>query len=209
MFSWLKNLFVKKSTTPKEIYTTTEVFKVSGVPPHTFVERKVINEKIEDFFSSKDNVLLFLGYSKSGKTVYRKKYLEKNDFELVVFRCNSDKTIVDLYNTMAAEFNLGQVINSSNLTSSTQSHEIGVGIEIPHTISTDHTYSEEVTYSYAITEEQTKVKIDINFLCKKLKGKKVMIVLEDYHLASNSMNKTLSEDIKPVSYTHLTLPTKA
>lgn len=56
--------------------------------------------------------------------------------------------------------------------------------------------SEEVNYSYALTEEKTKVKIDVNFLCNKLKHKKILIVIEDYHLVQARFNKTLSEDLK-------------
>ena len=195
MFKWLKNLFVKEQKELEKL-NTSEVFKISGVPKHTFVERTTLNEKISDFFVSKDRVLLFLGYSKSGKTVYRKKHLDKEGFKTITFRCNSDKTIVDLYNQIASECNLGQIIASNNTISSSSSASTSAGISVPSVGSIDSTMSSDISYSYAKTEEQATVKIDVNFLCNKLKEKNILVILEDYHLASSELNKTLSEDIK-------------
>lgn len=94
MLKWIKDLFIKRSKIVESL-STSEVFKIRGVPKHTFVERLSLNERINDFFVSKDRVLLFLGYSKSGKTVYRKMHLDINGFKIITFRCNSDKTVVD------------------------------------------------------------------------------------------------------------------
>ncbi|WP_394773529.1 hypothetical protein [Flavobacterium sp.] len=96
MINFFKNLF-KKNENKITILRTSEVFKISGVPIHTFVERLDFNARINEFFTSKDNVLLFLGYSKSGKTVYRKKHLEKDGFKIITFRCNNESTINQLY----------------------------------------------------------------------------------------------------------------
>src|SRR5690606_2717202 len=46
------------------------------------------------------------------------------------------------------------------------------------------------------TSEQTRIKNDVNFLCNTLKNKKVLIILEDYHLVNPEFNKTISEDLK-------------
>lgn len=195
MFKWLKGLFIKEQKV-LEKFNTSEVFKISGLPKHTFVERSSLNEKISDFFVSKDRVLLFLGYSKSGKTVYRKKHLDKEGFKIITFRCNSDKTIVDLYNQIASECNLGQIISSNNSISVGSSASSSAGVSVPAVGNIDATITSDISYSYAKTEEQATVKIDVNFLCNKLKENNVLVILEDYHLASSELNKTLSEDIK-------------
>lgn len=175
---------------------TSEVFKISGVPTHTFVERLDFNARINEFFTSKDNVLLFLGYSKSGKTVYRKKHLEKDGFQIITFRCNNESTIDQLYDQIASETNQGQIISSTNQQGSKSAFGNTSTVGIKDTASSTSSMSEEVNYSYALTEEKTKVKIDVNFLCNKLKHKKILIVIEDYHLVQARFNKTLSEDLK-------------
>lgn len=45
-----------------EILTTSEVFKTLGVPEYTFIERKVLEEQLNDVLNTKDKALLFLGY---------------------------------------------------------------------------------------------------------------------------------------------------
>jgi len=190
-----KRLFNRNSKQTKTIKTS-EVFKVSGVPKHTFVERISLNNRIEEFFSGKDAALLFLGYSKSGKTVYRKKHLEKPGVNIVTFRCNNESTISQLYDQIASETSLGQIITTTDTkgTKQTFTDSATIGVKDVASVSTDIT--DEINYSYLYNEERTKVKVDVNFLCNKLKESDVLIVLEDYHLVSSSFNKTLSEDLK-------------
>lgn len=190
-----KKIFNRK---PKQIdiLKTSEVFKVSGVPKHTFVERISLNNRIEEFFTGKDAALLFLGYSKSGKTVYRKKHLEKPGVKFITFRCNNESTINQLYDQIASETSLGQIITTTDSKGGKQIYadSATVGVKDVASVSTDVT--DEINYSYLFTEERAKVKVDVNFLCNKLKESNVLIVLEDYHLVSASFNKTLSEDLK-------------
>lgn len=183
---------------PKEIdiLKTSEVFKVSGVPKHTFVERISLNKRIEEFFIGKDAALLFLGYSKSGKTVYRKKHLEKDGINIVTFRCNNESTIDQLYDQIASETSLGQIITTTDTSGNKQIVTDTANIGVKDIASMESAYTDEISYSYLYTEEKTKVKVDVNFLCNKLKDSNVLIILEDYHLVSSSFNKTLSEDLK-------------
>jgi hypothetical protein len=190
-----QRIFGKKKE-PLTILRTSEIYRVSGVPEHTFVERVSFNSRIDEFFVSKDNLLLFLGYSKSGKTVYRKKHLEKNGFNIITFRCNNESTINQLYDQIASESNLGQIITNVNQTGTKQTCNISTTVGSRDVATVSAGASNETNYSYAYTEEQSKVKIDVNFLCNKLKTEKILIILEDYHLVNNQFNKTLSEDLK-------------
>ncbi|MCG8860044.1 hypothetical protein [Tenacibaculum finnmarkense] len=191
----LKRLF-GYSSKQTGILKTSEVFKVSGVPNHTFVERISLNERIEEFFIGKDAALLFLGYSKSGKTVYRKKHLEKKGMNIVTFRCNNRSTINQLYDQVASETFLGQTITTTDTTGGKQTTTDTQSIGNKQVARTVFATSDEKNYSYLLTEEKTKIKVDVNFLCNKLKDNKVLIILEDYHLVDSSFNKTLSEDLK-------------
>ncbi|MGY0393065.1 hypothetical protein ACW5R3_10985 [Bizionia sp. KMM 8389] len=191
----LKRLF-GASSKQLETLKTSEVFKVSGVPNHTFVERITLNNRIEEFFTSKDAALLFLGYSKSGKTVYRKKHLEKNGVNIVTFRCNNESTIDQLYDQIASETSLGQIITTTDTKGRKLTATDTATLGPKDIVSLESTITNETSYSYLYTEEKTKVKVDVNFLCNKLKNNNVLIILEDYHLVNPSFNKTLSEDLK-------------
>lgn len=179
-----------------EILNTSEVFKVSGVPKHTFVERVSFNKRIEEYFTSKDAVLLFLGYSKSGKTVYRKKHLEKDGYKIITFRCNNESTIDQLYDQIASEASLGQLITTVDQAGGNFTSTASASAGIKDVASTTASYSEQKNYSYLYTQEKVKVKVDVNFLCNKLREENILIILEDYHLVNASFNKTLSEDLK-------------
>lgn len=192
MINWIKKLFKKDLV----IYQTNEIFKVSGVPEHTFVERDVLNSKISDFFSGKDTLLLFLGYSKSGKTVYRKKHLEKNDYKNIIFRCNNSSTIQQLYDQIASECNLGQIITTSHSTEQSKTNGEKLEVSLTDAVKYESSNGVENKYNYIVTSEQTRIKNDVNFLCNTLKNKKVLIILEDYHLVNPEFNKTISEDLK-------------
>jgi hypothetical protein len=190
-----KRIFGNKSTEKPKL-NTSEVFKISGVPQHTFVERISLNKRIEEFFKGKDAALLFLGYSKSGKTVYRKKHLEKDGLKIVTFRCNNESTISQLYDQIASETSLGQIIQTTDSKGNKKTSSDSSTAGVKDTVSVSSTYSDEINYSFLITEEKTKVKVDVNFLCNKLKESNTLIILEDYHLVSTNFNKTLSEDLK-------------
>jgi hypothetical protein len=195
--NWIKKLFTKKRESEDlENLNTSEVFKISGIPKYTFVERVNFNDKIKDFFRSKDRVLLFLGYSKSGKTVYRKKHLDQENFEVITFRCNNEKSISDLYNQIASELNLGQIITSADASGNKYTTTMTSEIGMKDVAKASAGMTDETSYSYVLTEEHTKVKVDVNFLCNKLQRRNVLIILEDYHLINSDLNKTLSEDLK-------------
>lgn len=180
----------------KESFKTSEVFRTSGLPKYTFVERTQLETKIQDSLDAHDKALFFLGYSKSGKTVYRKKLIEDKKKKTVVFRCNNSSQISELYDFIASELNLGQIIASS--TNETHKENFSSSAKLGKTMATvSATSNDEVSYSYIDTQEHTKVRVDVNFLCTRIKSKKdLIIILEDYHLVDSGFNRTLSEDLK-------------
>jgi hypothetical protein len=192
IYKWL---FGKKKE--QEILKTSEVFKTLGVPKYTFIERKILEEQLNDVLNTKDKALLFLGYSKSGKTVYRQKFLENNGYNVVTFRCNNNSKISDLYDYIASQLKLGQLKSTSSNSGNKQtcSSSSSIGQKDFATISDSQT--DEISYSFIETKEHVTTKVDVNFLCSNINEKeKLIIVLEDYHLTAGSFNKILSEDLK-------------
>lgn len=186
----------KKGGDEKPILSTSTVFKTSGVPEYTFVERDALSYEIEDYLESKNGILLFLGYSKSGKTVFRKKHIEGKGFELVTYRGNNSSTVNGLYNQIASQLKLIQSKTLQQVQSSTyqveQESQLG-------NKNFGHVRDKEVdttSGSIDIASDFSLSPIDVNFLCNKLAGLNVLIVIEDYHLVGNEFNKTLSEDLK-------------
>lgn len=192
IFNWL---FGKKKEV--ETLTTSEVFKTLGVPKYTFIERKILEEQLNEVLNTKDKALLFLGYSKSGKTVYRQKFLESNGYNVVTFRCNNNSKINDLYDYIASQLQLGQLKLTSGSLGSKQTYSTASTVGQKDIASVSNSLTDEVSYSFIETKEHITTKVDVNFLCSNIKEKdKLIIVLEDYHLTTGNFNKILSEDLK-------------
>ena len=187
--------FLKKKT--KEVYTTNSVFKTSGVPEYTFITRDILTEEIDEYLETKDGVLLFLGYSKSGKTVFRKKHIDDNkSFNTITFRGNKDSTIDLLYSYIAKESKLGQpseVVDSTKKANK-KINEQQVGNKNIGHIKEEKIAEDENSSTYK--KQLYASSLDVNFLCNELKGKNILIIIEDYHLINNEFNKLLSEDLK-------------
>ncbi len=182
----------------RKIYQTSAVFAISGTPEYTFVERKNISEEIKKYLGHQDSVLLFLGYSKSGKTVFRKKYFENSHFNIVMFRPKrSGSVLQDLYDQMASELQLTITSESvaGNTGETTKSFEGGfLNKSIGKLIGK---LESKVGHSLATTEQlAVQPKVDINFLCSKLSNKNILVIIEDYHLLDDEFNEEISTDFK-------------
>ena len=192
----IMSLFNKKPEKEKPILATNIIFKISGVPEYTFVNREKLSEEIEQHLDAKDGVLLFLGYSKSGKTVFRKKHIEERGFNLVTYRGNNASTASDLYKQIATQLGLIQIkeLQQTRSKSSSSEEEEQIGNRNIGHVRDKKTDSSENKIS-TISDVSTS-DINVNFLCNTLSGKNVLVVIEDYHLVSNDFNRTLSEDLK-------------
>lgn len=192
----LKKLFGKDSQEPLERLSTSVVFKISGIPEHTFVERNILSEEIDEYLETKDGVLLFLGYSKSGKTVFRKKHIAEKNFQLVTYRGSNNSTIDNLYLQIVTQLGIGQAseLQQSKSESKKIEQEDQVGNKhIGHIRGGTENSKER---AIAITSKFSSLDLDVNFLCNNLSGKNVLVVIEDYHLVDNEFNRILSEDLK-------------
>lgn len=184
-----------KDSTLEEL-STAKVFKISGVPEYTFVERDRISNEIDDHLETMDGVLLFLGYSKSGKTVFRKKHIEEQDFHIVTYRGNNSSTISQLYTQIATELNISQIteFNHEHKSSTKSQSEAQLGNTNVGHIKNGTENGEEK--SLGVISELPSLDVDVNFLCNNLSNSNVLVVIEDYHLVDNNFNQLLSEDLK-------------
>lgn len=182
----------------KVIYQTSAVFAISGVPEYTFVERHILSDNIKKYLGYQDGVLLFLGYSKSGKTVFRMKYFENTNFKTVIFRPKvSGSKLQDLYDQMASELQL--TISSESVSSN--SNGISRSVEggfLNKSIGKLLGKKEVKSERFLSTTEQLIVepKVDVNFLCSRLSNKNVLVIIEDYHLLDDEFNNEISTDFK-------------
>lgn len=174
-------------------YSVDEVFFIGGVPKYTFVQRDRIKRQLDSVVESRNRIMLFLGYSKSGKTVYRKKYFGESIYKDIVFRCNSDSTVDSLYRAIAEEAHLfnptsertSRSFSTSAMGNANPQKGISGGAQVMFG------GSSEVTS--AIRYES----ISLNSICNQLKNRKeVVIILEDYHLVKQEFNSRFSEDLK-------------
>lgn len=192
----IMKIFEKKLAQEKPILATNVVFKITGVPEHTFVDRQELSEEIDQHLDSKDGVLLFLGYSKSGKTVFRKKHIEEQWHNLVTYRGNNTSTVPDLYKQIATQLGLIQVkelqqaqTQSRSVEEEEQLGNKNIGYVKDKRINTTEN-------ALKVTSDVSTSDINVNFLCNKLSSKNVLVIIEDYHLVNNDFNRTLSEDLK-------------
>ncbi len=192
----MMGIFGKKVEEAKPQFNTNTVFKISGVPEYTYVERESLSEEIERHLDSKDGILLFLGYSKSGKTVFRKKHIEEKGFKLVTYRGNNTSTVPDLYKQIATQLGLVQVKELQLLHSSLHQTENEAQIGNKHIGHLRDKSSDTIGDSISVTSDASTSDLDINYLCNTLSKNNVLVVIEDYHLVDNVFNKILSEDLK-------------
>jgi hypothetical protein len=188
MWNSLKKIICRKST-----LNLKEVFKTGGIPKYTLIDRLFIRSEILETIKNKERALLFLGYSKSGKTVYRKNLFPENQHKTIIFRCNKNSQISDLYNQMSSELNLGQIISTSDSSGIGNTLTTSSTGKIPEIFETSTEISNNINYSYTENKERTRVRVDVNFLCNNIKNKSnLIIILEDYHLVNNDFNSVLS-----------------
>ncbi len=175
------------------IYKLEEVFVKSGVPLHTFVDREILKKELESNITLRSNAIFFLGYSKSGKTVFRKKYFDStNEFEECLFRCSRDSTKEQLYNFMANEFQIHPPSSTTETNSSSNEGRISLGISNLKLLGKKNNLVSKSTTSQNLTD-----KIDVNYLCKSIpSNSKKIIVLEDYHLLDRDFTESFTEDLK-------------
>jgi hypothetical protein len=188
--------FGKKNEEKPVSFNTTAVFKISGVPEHTFVERDRISKLIDEHLETKDGVLLFLGYSKSGKTVFRKKHVEGKDLNIVTYRGNNVSTIESLYTQIATQMGTAQKKERQQSQKSSYTTDTQVQVGNQNFGHVNDRTEQGTESSIAVTSELSMVDIDVNFLCNNLGGQNVLVIIEDYHLVSPEFNRLLSEDLK-------------
>lgn len=190
------SIFKKKKEAQKK-YSLEEVFKSSGVPEYTFVKRNNIEETLDRKLKAHNCALLFLGYSKSGKTVYRKKYFLNKGYKLVIYRCNKDSVIGDLYKQIVNELEMPikkeKTINEGLKQDVKSSGSIGDKSFFQATNELDESFES----SMSLRRGYLDLNIDVNYICNNIKNKdKIVILLEDYHLVNSNFNQRFSEDLK-------------
>jgi hypothetical protein len=175
-------MFFKKS------FTVDEVFKAGGTPKITYVNREEISDVFDRVIKTRNKAMLILGYSKSGKTVFRKKYNESKKLHEIVFRCLSDSTIENLYNTICTELKVFPP--TSFLSSDTSTVGTKQNLQGPE-------FSGNYSTTASTTSSFQKDLINLNFICEELKKQhNSIIVLEDYHLVNDGFNQSFSEIAK-------------
>lgn len=182
--------------TKKETLKTSKVFKNSGVPEYTFVERNFIKDNLSETVDLRNKAVFFLGYSKSGKTVYRKKFFVDGQTQYIVYRCSKDSTVTDLYVAIAREAEIGIKTVESTTSQDKSTETVGAKLENNLIGGVSGTDSQESSNQSTITKNYGASEIDINVLCNGLSKKNVIIFLEDYHLVKNDFNQKFSEDLK-------------
>ncbi len=197
MFNFIRDIINKVvfSRKKKQIYSLSEVFTTSGVPKLTFVERNGIQKKLSEVDKNKNHAVLFLGYSKSGKTVYRKKYFDNYKYKCV-YRCGSDSTINALYKSIVYELNIPR----KNAVQANQGMEVygelksRMGAPVA---AIEAKTGVKANIATGQTHKYADIDIDVNYICNNITDKDdTVIILEDYHSVDENFNKRFSEDLK-------------
>ena len=187
IFKLIKSFFFKN------VYYTSEVFKNNGIPQYTLVKRHDIEDKLNEIVQLRNKVVLFLGYSKSGKTVYRKTFFNEKNIHPIVYRSNKDSTCNDFYNYICQEANIPTKTGVNNSSEETLELQNTTGIKDISSTNIKGISKSSKSKSYKYPD----IKIDVNHVCNNLsKNRNICIVIEDFHLLNDNFSKTLSEDIK-------------
>lgn len=199
LLSTIKNIFRmgKHVGVISNNYSLGEVFKTNGTPEHTFVERHLIKNVLDETSQLKNKAILFLGYSKSGKTVYRKKYFDENGYRSVIYRCSNTSTIDNFYRQLAYDLSIPRKETLSDENKNEFQEEVNAKIGNDKIGEAAFKQGRISGIKKSATHLYDSVEIDVNYICNNLSDKnKTVIILEDYHLVDERFNKKFSEDLK-------------
>ena len=186
-------LFQKKI----EKINTSTVFKNSGIPEYTFVDRGFIQRSLKEAVELRSKAIFFLGYSKSGKTVYRKKFFDsEKNHQCITYRRNKNSNIQELYDYIAKEASLSKSKSVSYSESKQIKSTNEAKLENPVVGGVSSSTGQESYKNKTSNSFMDESRVDINFLCSGLSNSNFVIFLEDYHLVDEKINQQFSEDLK-------------
>lgn len=90
-----------------------EVFKTVGVPTYTYVEREsgLYEKKLKSSITSRGNICLLTGPSKTGKTTLYNKVLEEMNFSILRIHCDEEVTPTEFWKRALEKVNFERVTN--------------------------------------------------------------------------------------------------
>ncbi|MFC4601407.1 hypothetical protein [Cohnella hongkongensis] len=181
-----------------EFYNVEDVFVSVGFPEHTYILREHIEREMKLGKVNKAKQILIYGGSKMGKSNLWRKHFSED--EIIKIPVNSNKTADDIYSEILSELQAFYTTEKGQSTGITASllGELQAKVsalfnaKLQASVQANRTKSEkEVLVSNPV--------IGPNLVIKYLKPSRKVVVLEDFHYASEEVKKQLSQDLKAFS----------
>ncbi|UQZ85540.1 hypothetical protein SK3146_04829 [Paenibacillus konkukensis] len=181
-----------------EIYNVGDVFVSVGFPEHTYISRDHIEREMRLGKVNKAKQILIYGGSKMGKSNLWRKHFSEDD--IIKIPVNSNKTVDDIYSEILSELQAFYTTEKGQATGITATllGELQAKVsalfsaKLRASIQTNRTNNErEAPVAHPV--------IGSNLVIKYLKPSRKVVVLEDFHYASEEVKKQLSQDLKAYS----------
>ena len=80
----------------REIYKLEEVFTPSSPAYHTYIERNIVNKRLERALRTRGKQIIIYGYSGAGKTTLLLNKLRNQEVSFIITRCTSNMSLKDI-----------------------------------------------------------------------------------------------------------------
>lgn len=181
-----------------EIYNVEDVFVSVGFPQHTYISRDRIENEMKLGKINRAKQILIYGGSKMGKSNLWRKHFSED--EIIKVPVNSSKTADDIYTEILTELEAFYITEKGQSTaiSATLLAELQAKLSGLFQAKLQASMQSNRTTSRKMTAIVNPI-IGANLVIKYLKPSRKVIVLEDFHYASEDVKKQISQDLKAFS----------
>ncbi len=180
-----------------EIVNLNNVFVLTGFPEYTYVIRNNIDHNVKSCIGDRGTHIFLFGSSKNGKTSLWKKYI--NSEENIEIKITKDTTldsfiniIVDKLQVYTLVEKMEKKVTSEEIKGSIEGNAIIIKSNVDGTMGSENETSN-------IYQKMGKQEIDVNKLIECLKPANKIIIIEDFHIASDNFIKSFSHILKALA----------
>ena len=176
----------------REIYKLEEVFTPSSPAYHTYIERNIVNKRLERALRTRGKQIIIYGYSGAGKTTLLLNKLRNQEVSFIITRCTSNMSlkdiILDAFNKLDVSFTeISEHTKGGKIDGKAGASIMGISVSVSSDVSELNKKIEKRVTNTPLTEQSL-----VEYLGKS--GK--IWILEDFHKIKEEEKTGVSQIMK-------------
>ncbi len=195
LFSKINKLFKKSHVDTNTLYKLDDIFTPGTVAKHTFIERPMLTDKINEAIETTGKQLIIFGNSQSGKTTIIHNVLNKKGIKYIIYNCTPDSTFEDLIRHTFDELNYYYTIEISKKEVDSIVSEISANYKFISAKTKANSSSE-------VSERKVRIippELTIQSLAKFIGAAEKFLIIEDFHKVDFNERKKIAHTLKLMS----------